>query len=166
MKLNILKSIISTLKNDLKWHNGSGVITLGQGTVTAGSTPTFTNKTINGPDNTITNLAATSVTSGAFDLTSSGNKIRFNFAGTGAFPNSATYEGAFVYDTTGNKPYVLDTAGAVNLLTENDSVSRHADVNISGIADGNGLIWSSAQGRFNAGALPSTGFSIAMAVAL
>ena len=96
----------------------------------------------------------------------SGNKIRFNFAGTGAFPNSSTYEGAFVYDTTGNKPYVLDTAGAVNLLTENDSVSRHADVNISGIADGNGLIWSSAQGRFNAGALPSTGFSIAMAVAL
>ena len=130
------------------------------------TTDTLTNKTINGPDNTITNLAATSVTSGAFDLTSSGNKIRFNFAGTGAFPNSATYEGAFVYDTTGNKPYVLDTAGAVNLLTENDSVSRHADVNISGIADGNGLIWSSAQGRFNAGALPSTGFSIAMAVAL
>ena len=68
--------------------------------------------------------------------------------------------------TTGNKPYVLDAAGAVNILTENDSVSRHADVNISGIADGNGLIWSSAQGRFNAGALPSTGFSIAMAVAL
>ena len=130
------------------------------------TTDTLTNKTINGPDNTITNLAATSVTSGAFDLTSSGNKIRFNFAGTGAFPNSATYEGAFVYDTTGNKPYVLDAAGAVNILTENDSVSRHADVNISGIADGNGLIWSSAQGRFNAGALPSTGFSIAMAVAL
>ena len=129
-------------------------------------TATLTNKTINGPDNTITNLAATSVTSGAFDLTSSGNKIRFNFAGTGAFPNSSTYEGAFVYDTTGNKPYVLDAAGAVNILTENDSVSRHADVNISGIADGNGLIWSSAQGRFNAGALPSTGFSIAMAVAL
>ena len=130
------------------------------------TTDTLTNKTINGPDNTITNLAATSVTSGAFDLTSSGNKIRFNFAGTGAFPNSSTYEGAFVYDTTGNKPYVLDAAGAVNILTENDSVSRHADVNISGIADGNGLIWSSAQGRFNAGALPSTGFSIAMAVAL
>ena len=41
-----------------------------------------------------------------------------------------------------------------------------SNVNISGIADGNGLIWSSAQGRFNAGALPSTGFSIAMAVAL
>jgi len=129
-------------------------------------TATLTNKTINGPDNTITNLAATSVTSGAFDLTSSGNKIRFNFAGTGAFPNSSTYEGAFVYDTTGNKPYVLDAAGAVNILTENDSVSRHADVNISGVSDGDGLIFSSAQGRFNVGALPSTGFSIAMAVAL
>ena len=122
------------------------------------TTDTLTNKTI-------TDASITGST-GTINLTSSGNKIRFNFAGTGAFPSSTDYEGMFAYDTTGNKPYVLDTAGAVNLLTENDSVSRHADVNISGIADGNGLIWSSAQGRFNAGALPSTGFSIAMAVAL
>ena len=155
-----LTVIDPTADRTISLPNSTGTVVLQD------DTATLTNKTINGPDNTITNLAATSVTSGAFDLTSSGNKIRFNFAGTGAFPNSATYEGAFVYDTTGNKPYVLDTAGAVNLLTENDSVSRHADVNISGIADGNGLIWSSAQGRFNAGALPSTGFSIAMAVAL
>ena len=155
-----LTVIDPTADRTISLPNSTGTVVLQD------DTATLTNKTINGPDNTITNLAATSVTSGAFDLTSSGNKIRFNFAGTGAFPNSATYEGAFVYDTTGNKPYVLDAAGAVNILTENDSVSRHADVNISGIADGNGLIWSSAQGRFNAGALPSTGFSIAMAVAL
>ena len=51
------------------------------------TTDTLTNKTINGPDNTITNLAATSVTSGAFDLTSSGNKLRFNFANTAFFSN-------------------------------------------------------------------------------
>jgi len=130
------------------------------------NTAVLTNKTINGPDNSITNLAATSVTSGAFDLTTSGNKIKFDFANTGALPNSSTYEGMFAYDVGGNKPYVADTAGWVNILTENDSVSAHGDVNITGIADGNGLIWSSAQGRFNAGALPSTGFSIAMAVAL
>ena len=129
-------------------------------------TAVLTNKTINGPDNSVTNLAATSVTSGAFDLTSSGNKLKFDFANTGSFPNSSTYEGMFAYDIGGNKPYVADAAGWVNILTENDSVSAHGDVNISGIADGNGLIWSSAQGRFNAGALPSTGFSIAMAVAL
>jgi len=129
-------------------------------------TAVLTNKTINGPDNSVTNLAATSVTSGVFDLTSSGNKLKFDFANTGALPNSSTYEGMFAYDIGGNKPYVADAAGWVNILTENDSVSAHGDVNISGIADGNGLIWSSAQGRFNAGALPSTGFSIAMAVAL
>ena len=37
---------------DLKWHNGSTVITLGEGTVTAGSTNTFTNKTIDLGGNT------------------------------------------------------------------------------------------------------------------
>ena len=129
-------------------------------------TAVLTNKTINGPDNSITNLAATSVTSGAFNLTSSGNKLRFNFNTTGDFPTASTYEGMFAYDIGGNKPYVADAAGWVNILTENDSVSRHADVNISGVSDGDGLIFSSAQGRFNVGALPSTGFSIAMAVAL
>ena len=39
----------------------------------------------------------------------------------------------------------------VELLTENSSVSKHQDVNISGIADGNVLVWNSSQGRFNAG---------------
>ena len=79
---------------------------------------------------------------------------------------STDYEGMFAYDIGGNKPYVADAAGWVNILTENDSVGRHADVNISGVSDGDGLIFNSAQGRFNVGALPSTGFSIAMAVAL
>jgi len=130
------------------------------------STDTLTNKTINGPDNSITNLAATSVTSGAFDLTSSGNKIKFNFANTGALPSASTYEGMFAYDYGGNNPYVADAGGWVKIITENASVGDLSNVNISGIADGNGLIWSSAQGRFNAGSLPSTGFSIAMAVAL
>ena len=45
-------------------------------------------------------------------------------------------------------------------------VGALSNVNISGVSDGDGLIFSSAQGRFNVGALPSTGFSIAMAVAL
>ena len=72
----------------------------------------------------------------------------------------------FAYDYDGNKPYVADTAGWVNILTENDSIGALSNVNISGVSDGDGLIFSSAQGRFNVGALPSTGFSIAMAVAL
>ena len=36
-------------------------------------------------------------------------------------------------------------------------MSAHADVNITGIADGNVLVWSSAQGRFNVGS--AGGFS-------
>ena len=63
----------------------------------------------------------------------------------------------FAYDYSGNEAYVADAGGWVKLLNENSSVSAHADVNISGIADGNALIWSSAQGRFNAGS--AGGFS-------
>ena len=131
-------------------------------------TATLTNKTINGPDNTITNLAASSITSGTFNLTTEENKIRFNYDGTSNFPTAATYEGMFVFDKAAGqkKPYVASASGYINILTENDSVGRHADVNISGVSNGDGLIFNSAQGRFNVGALPSTGFSIAMAVAL
>ena len=122
------------------------------------STDTLTNKTI-------TNASITGAT-GTINLTSQENKIRFNYNGTGNFPSSSDYEGMFAYDYNGNKPYVADTAGWVNLLTENDTIDRFSNVNTTGVSDGDGLIFSSAQGRFNAGALPSTGFSIAMAVAL
>ena len=122
------------------------------------STDTLTNKTI-------TNASITGAT-GTINLTSQENKIRFNYNGTGNFPSSSDYEGMFAYDYNGNKPYVADTAGWVNLLTENDTIDRFSNVNTTGVSDGDGLIFSSAQGRFNAGALPSTGFCIAMAVAL
>ena len=103
-------------------------------------TATLTNKTINGPDNTITNLAATSVTSGAFNLTSSGNKLRFNFNTLGDFPAAATYEGMFAYDIGGNNPYVADAGGWIKVITENASVGDLSNVNITGVADGNALI--------------------------
>ena len=89
---------------------------------------------------------------GTLDLTASGSKARFNFAGTGNFPSETTYEGMFAYDTTGDKPYVADAAGWINILTENDGVERHPNVNISGIANGNALIWNSSNGRFEPGA--------------
>ena len=72
----------------------------------------------------------------------------------------------FAYDTTGNAPYVADTSGWTKVITENMSVSALSDVNITGIADNYGLIWSSAQGRFNVATIPTAVFSIAMAVAL
>ena len=147
-----LSVIDPTADRTVNLPNESGTVVLQT------STDTLTNKTLTD--------AAINGTTGLINLTSQANKIRFNYNGTAAFPSSTDYEGMFAYDYSGNKPYVADTAGWVNILTENDSVSAHGDVNISGIADGNGLIWSSSQGRFNAGSLPSTGFSIAMAVAL
>src|SRR6056300_1433723 len=144
--------------------------------VTETSSDVLTNKTINGPDNTLTNIAngslanstitlgsdtinlgdtTTTITglsldgTGTIDLTGSGSKARFNFAGFGSLPTAATYEGMFAYDTTGQRPYVADAGGWTRLQTENDSISVHSDVNITGIADGYILQWSSAQARFN-----------------
>ena len=113
-------------------------------------TQTLTNKTISGADNTITNIPSANVT-GVFDNTSSGSKIRFNFAGTSAFPSETTYEGMFAYDTTGNQAYVADAGGWTKLINENASVGDLSNVNITSVADGQALIWSSAQGRFNPG---------------
>ena len=118
-------------------------------------TQTLTNKTISGADNTITNIPSANVT-GVFDNTSSGSKIRFNFAGTSAFPSETTYEGMFAYDTTGNEAYVADAGGWTKLINENASVGALSNVNITGVADGQALIWSSAQGRFNPGTAGTT----------
>src|SRR6056300_913012 len=155
--------------------------------VTETSTDTLTNKTISGSSNTLSNIGNSSLTNssitlgddsislggtqttvtnlsldgatGTIDLTSSGNKIRFNYAGTGSFHSESTYEGMFAYDTTGNEAYVADAGGWTKLLNENSSVSSHSDVNITSIADGNVLVWSSAQGRFNAGSAGTGTFS-------
>ena len=149
-----LTVIDPTADRTVSLPNASGTVVLQD------STDTLTNKTI-------TDASITGST-GTINLTSEENKIRFNYDGTGNFPTAATYEGMFVFDKAAGqkKPYVASASGYINILTENDSVGRHADVNISGVSNGDGLIFNSAQGRFNVGALPSTGFSIAMAVAL
>src|SRR5210317_1663592 len=186
-----------SIGDNILFTGGSGITTSISGNeitfatdgavVTETSTDILTNKTINGPDNTLTNIGNSSLTNssitlgddsislggtqttvtnlsldgatGTIDLTSSGNKLRFNYAGTGSFPSESTYEGMFAYDTTGNEAYVADAGGWTKLLNENSSVSSHSDVNITSIADGNVLVWSSAQGRFNAGAASAGTFS-------
>ena len=57
----------------------------------------------------------------------------------------------YAWDVADSTPFVADDGGWVEILTENASVSRHADVNISGITNGQALIWNSSQGRFNPG---------------
>ena len=106
------------------------------------------------------------LTNKTLDLTTSGNKVRANFANTGSFPNEATYEGMFAYDIGGNNPYVADAGGWTKIITENASVGALSDVNLTGVANDNALVWNSAQARFNVGSIPTAGFSIAMAVAL
>ena len=115
--------------------------------------------------NSIVNLGATLSTASNFsltgtssisgtgtaDLTGTGSKMRFDFAGYGSLPAAATYVGMYAYDSTGNRPYYSSGSGWVRVLDENSSVSVHTDVNISGVADGHVLSWSSAQGRFNVG---------------
>ena len=97
------------------------------------------------------NLTGTSSLSGTgtLDLTGAGSKARFDFAGYGSLPTASTYVGMYAYDSTGNRPYYSSGAGWVRILDENSSVQDHTDVNMSGVADGNVLTWSSAQGRFN-----------------
>ena len=157
--------------------------------VTETSTDTLTNKTINGPDNTLTNIAnsslantavtlgATSVDlgatagsasnfnlsgtssisgSGTVDTTGAGNKLRFNVAyadaaALGSAISPSTYEGMFAYNTTDNKAYVADTGGWTKLLDENGSIADFGNVNISGISNGQALIWNSSAGRFDPG---------------
>jgi len=176
-----------SLGGGILFTGGSGITTSVSGNeitfatdgsiVTETSTDTLTNKTINGPDNTLTNIAngslanssitlgddsislggtQTTVTNlsldgatGTIDLTSSGNKIRFNFATDGDFPTASTYEGMYAWDVADSLPYVADDGGWVKILTENASVGDLSNVNISGVADDYILAWSSAQGRFN-----------------
>ena len=118
-------------------------ITLGVDTINLGATAsTITDLNLDGSSS----LSGT----GTVSTTGASNRLRFNFAGFGSLPTAATYEGMFAYDTTGQRPYVADSGGWVRLLDENSSVSSHADVNTTGIADEEILIWSSAQARFNA----------------
>ena len=143
------------------------------------TTDTLTNKTINLASNTFSstlaqlNTAVSDATlvdtavSTALDSTTSGNKLRFNFANTGALPTASTYEGMFAYDVGGNNAYVADTGGWVKLISENSSIADLSNVgSIASIAADQVLAWNAGAGRFDPATVPTSGFAIAMAVAL
>ena len=150
--------------------------------VTETSTDTLTNKTISGASNTLSNIGNSSLTNssitlgddtislggtdtsianlsltgatGTINLTSQANKIRFNYATTGALPSASTYEGMFAYDYGGNNPYVADAGGWVKILSENSSIADLTNVgSIASISNGQALIWNSGAGRFDPGSV-------------
>ena len=86
-------------------------------------------------------------------------KLEVTFQIETSFPTATSYSGLFALDETQLKPYVATQSGYVNILTENDSVSRHADVFTTGIQNGYVLKWVSGNGRFEAQAESGGGAS-------
>ena len=112
------------------------------------------------------NLSGTSSISGSgtVNTTGSGNLMRFNvaYADTAALESAispTTYEGAFVYNTTENIPYVADTAGWTKLITENNGVGDLSNVTIAGISDNDILVWNSSTARFEPEAQSGSSFT-------
>ena len=137
--------------------SGSAGITnanLANSTVTLGATSVALGATAASASNfNITGSSSLSGT-GTIDTTGSGNKLRFNYANTGALPTAATYEGMFAYDIGGNNPYVADAGGWVKLLTENGSIADFGNVgSIASITNGQALLWNSGAGRFDPGSI-------------
>ena len=162
--------------------SGDGVsIAVDSTVVTESSTDTLTNKTINGPDNTLTNIANSSLAnssvtigddaialggtqtsianlsltgaSGTINLTSSGNKIRFNFANTGALPSATDYQGMFASEAATAKAFYAEGGAWNEIVTENSSIGRLSNVDITSSPPTNGqvLVFNSSNGRFEPG---------------
>jgi|688.fasta_scaffold54724_2 hypothetical protein len=123
---------------------------LANSTITLGSTST----SLGG---TTTSIAGLSLTGSAntIDLTSSGNKLRFNFASTGARPDATTYQGALAVVTGTAKAYFADSGGWNEIANENSSINLFTDVDLvtQAPSDQQGLVWVSASGKF----VPGTG---------
>ena len=151
---------VSNLSNsDLSGSAGITNANLANSTVTIGNTAVALGSNISSAGNF--NLTGTSSVSGSgtIDTTGSGSKVRGNFANQASFPTATSYSGLFALDETQLKPFVATQSGYINILTENDSISRHADVTLNGVADGYVLKWVSGNGRFEPAAESGGGAS-------
>ena len=147
---------------------------------------TLTNKIISGSSNTLSNIANGSLTNSSItlgststslggtttsiaglsltgsantiDLTSSGNKLRFNFANTGARPDATTYQGALAVVTGSARAYFADSGGWNEIANENSSINLFTDVDLVTAAPTGKqtLSWVSASGKFIPATLGAT----------
>ena len=109
-----------------------------------------------------TQVSGLSITGSAYiTINGQGSAIRFNYPNFASFPSAATYSGSPALDEALLKPYIATASGWVNLLTENDPVERHSNVNVTGITNGQGLVWNASTTRFEAGAVGGSGAHIA-----
>jgi hypothetical protein len=103
---------------------------------------------------TTTSIAGLSLTGSAntIDLTSSGNRLKFNFVNSGALPNATTYEGMFATTTGTAKAFFANSGGWNEILSENSSIKNLTDV-ASALNPTNGqvLIFNSSTGRYEPG---------------
>ena len=155
---------VSNLSNsDLSGSAGITNANLANSSVTIGNSSVNLGGTLASAGNF--NLTGTSSLSGSgtVDTTGSGSKVRGNFANQASFPTATSYSGLFALDETQLKPFVATQSGYINILTENDSISRHADVTLNGVADGYVLKWVSGNGRFEPQAESGGGSSLTVA---
>ena len=105
-----------------------------------------------------TTVNGLSITGSAYiTINGQGSAIRFNYPNFASFPAAATYSGSPALDEALLKPYIATASGWVNLLTENDGVDRHSNVNITGITNGQGMVWNSSTTRFEPGSVGGSG---------
>jgi hypothetical protein len=100
-------------------------VSIGTSTITLGAAATTSIANLN-----LTGTSALSGT-GTIDLTGSGNRVRFNFANTGAFPNATTYQGQFAVATGLAKAYFADSGSYNEIATENSSIDIFTDVDLT-----------------------------------
>ena len=119
-------------------------VAIGTSTITLGAAATTSIANLN-----LTGTSALSGT-GTIDLTGSGNKVRFNFANTGAFPDATTYQGQFAVATGLAKAYFADSGGYNEIASENSSIDIFTDVDLttSPPTGKQTLSFVSATGRF------------------